>query len=62
MFGSVPIYLKEYVGKKESEESGKIDFSVKDEIPRIATSGRKDRKPDVKQKITRREYDLISQK
>lgn len=58
--GSVPILLKEYEGKKESVETGKISFCIKGEVPRFELVGRKYRRPDFSQPITRREYDHLA--
>lgn len=57
--GFVPILLKEYEGKNESVETGKIEFCIKGEVPRFELVGRKYRKPDFSKPITRKEYDLI---
>lgn len=56
LHGSVPVKLKAYDDRDQPTQLAKIEFCIKGEIPREATRGRKDRKPDFKILLSREKY------
>lgn len=45
--------------KRETEETGKIEFRIDGKVPQWELLGRKKRKPDFGTPITRQEYDRL---
>ncbi len=54
IYGSVPVKTDD---TGENIEYAKIEFCIKDQIPRLDRLGRKNRQPNFSVQTTRKEYD-----
>lgn len=61
LHGSIPVSLKIYERKKETMQSGALEFCIKDTIQETERLGRKDRQPDHKQRLKRKEFEILNE-